>query len=265
MALFQALEEMKARGLIAIRLLCLFFLLAGISGCMRLSEGKPPGPWYDAYLPIEDPDSNAFIVQTLEKASAEFGEPLIPVNKVLLRRSRKAPEALRFRLAEDFSLTQCVDPTNGIFVIYIGVDPDDRNYHALLGHECAHLLNPYITDWYMEGIATVFSEQACEAAGMEWGNWKRHFTRSRRLPYALSYRMMLELQEAIPSAYPLLMQYTAPAKRKGDWLRIDIDAWLAALPEADRSEALRIIEPFSDSLRRNVSAQYEFEVPEALK
>ena len=104
---------------------------------MQLSDGKPPGPWHDAYQPINDPASEVFIAQAMQKTMEEFGLPVIPVNKVLLRRSTPVPEARRYRIGRDFSLTECVDSTNGIFVIYLAVDPGHQNYFPLLGHECA--------------------------------------------------------------------------------------------------------------------------------
>ena len=241
---------------------CIFFSL---TGCMSLSSNTPPGAWHDAYQPIIDPASLSFVSNGLAQASAEFGEPAIPVKQVLLRRSRKTEAARRYRIAEDFSLTQCVDSTNGIFVIYIGVDSDHRNYYALLGHECAHLINPNITDWYMEGIATVFSEEFCESMNVEWGDWRRHFMRSRRDSYALSYRMMLELKESFPAEYSSLVLYPVSNGKGGEWLRIDIDAWLASLPEDRRPEALDIIEPYVSVLRKKTNKQYSFEIPEALK
>jgi hypothetical protein len=242
----------------------LLFLLM-LSGCLSLSDGRPPGPWHEAYQPIDDAASETFITRSLEMAVAKFGDPVIPVNKVMLRRSRKTAEARRYRIGEDFSLTECVDSTNGVFVIYIGVDVGHPNYFALLGHECAHLINPHITDWYMEGIATCFSEQACEAQGKEWGNWKRHFMKSRREPYALSYRMMLDLESALPEAYPTMLRYTAPNGKGPPWLHIDIDAWLATLPAERRGEALGIIEPHVPVLKKEVNRQYGFEVPLALR
>jgi len=263
MTLFLVLEK---KGTVARLLpLCLFLLVALLPGCMHLSDSNPPGPWHEAYQPIDDPDSHAFIFQTLEMAKSEFGDPVIPVNKVLLRRSRKTEAARRYRIGEDFSLTECVDTTNGVFVIYMGVDPEHQNYYALLGHECAHLLNPRITDWYMEGIATAFSEQVCAELGKEWGNWKRHFMRSRRAPYALSYRMMLELQEAFSSEYPALVRHTAPRGADSDWQCIEIDLWLETLPQERREDALAIIEPYVKTLRKSVSSQYDFKVPQALE
>jgi len=258
--LWSAIESWRTQCL-----LLLLFLLLSVSGCMSLSNGKPPGPWHDAYQPIEDADTEAFLAEVLELARAEFGEPVIPINRILLRRSRKTLEASRYRIGEDFSLTECVDPTNGVFVVYIGVDPGHSNYYALLAHECVHLLNPQITDWYMEGIATVFSEQACAVLDKEWGDWKRHFIKSRRDPYALSYRMMSELLDMFPEHYPQLIHYTAPnGNGSAQWQRIDIDLWIGSLPEGRQQEALDIIDPYIDVLRRNTGKLYDFAVPSGL-
>jgi hypothetical protein len=246
-------------------LLLLLFLSLVVSGCMSLSNGRPPGPWSDAYQPIEDPDTDAFLAEVLELARAEFGEPAIPINQILLRRSRKTQEARPYRIGEDFSLTECTDPTNGLFVVYIGVDPGHSNYYALLAHECVHLLNPYVTDWYMEGIATVFSEQACSEVGEEWGDWKRHFMRSRRDPYALSYRMMSELRDAFPDHYPTLVHCTAPnGNGSSPWQRIDIDQWIGSLPDERHEEALDIIDPYIDVLIKHTGKVYDFAVPSEL-
>lgn len=243
----------------------LYLMAFLFSGCVGMTDGKPPGPWYDAYEPITDPETEAFVFQSLEKAKAQFGEPVVPVDKVIFRRSRKTEAAEKYRIGEDFSLTQCIDSTNGVFVIYIGVDPDHQNFYPLLGHECAHLINAKITDWYMEGIATVFSEEVCEEAGKEWGNWKRHFMRSRKDPYGLSYRMMNDLQDAFPDQYPELLQFAVHNGKGPEWLKIDIDAWLATLPGDGVDEALDIIQPHVKVLRRRVNEQYGFSVPEVLQ
>ena len=241
------------------------FIFFALTGCMNLSSSTPPGAWHDAYQPIDDPASLAFISNGLARATAEFGEPVIPIKTILLRRSRKTEEAYRYRIGEDFSLTQCVDSTNGLFVIYIGVDPEHRNYYALLGHECAHLINPQITDWYMEGVATGFSEELCEAMDVEWGDWRRHFMRSRRDAYALSYRMMLELKEAFPNDYFTLLENPLSNGQESEWLHVDIDSWLASLPKNRRLEALDIIDPYVSILRKKTNEQYSFQIPDALK
>lgn len=244
--------------------LCLFLLLIALTGCLRLSEGKPPGPWHASYQPINHPESEAFISLAFEEAVAQFGEPVIPVNQVILLRSKKTLEARRYRLGEDFSLTECVDSTNGVFAIYLAVDPGHANYFPLLAHECAHLIDPRIFDWYMEGMATLFSEQVCRDTGRPWGNWQRHFTRSRREPYALSYRMMLELQEEFPSEYPSIIRFVAENGGGGRRLHIDIDAWLETLSASRRAVAIEIISDYSGGLLRKTSDQYYFATPASL-
>lgn len=241
--------------------LLLLFLSLLLTGCAGLMSSRPPGPWHEAYQPIEDAESEKFLSDALRAAVAAFGEPSIPVHRILLRRSRRTEAALRYRIAEDFSLTECIDPTNGVFVVYIGVDPDHSNYHALLAHESVHLLNPYITDWYMEGIATVFSEQYCAGQAKEWGDWKRHFTKSRRDPYALSYRMMLDLQMAFPENYARMVRYAVSRDAESRWLRIDIDRWIASLPAERRQEAREIIDPYASVLRRHTGPVYGFSAP----
>ncbi len=241
--------------------LSLVLLLLGVSGCVRLSDNRPPGLWHEAYEPINDLESDVFVAKSLGRAIAEFGAPAIPVNKVMLRRSRKTAEARRYRISEDFSLTECADSTNGLFIIYLAVDPGHRNYFPLLGHECAHLLNPYIFDWYMEGFATVFSERICEEAGREWGDWKRHFERTRRDPYGLSYRMMRDLQQEFPDEYPSIIRFTAENGGGAGRRHIDIDAWLATLPPDRCDVALEIISGYVDALRREISEQYYFSPP----
>jgi predicted DNA-binding transcriptional regulator AlpA len=247
------------------QVLCLFLMGTLLSGCLSLSKTTLPDPWYTAYQPITDPESVAFVELALGKAEDAFGRPVIPVNKVILRHSQKTEAAWRYRIEEGFSRTVCEDTTNGVFVICIGESLDHPNFFPLLGHECAHLLNPHITDWYMEGIASVFSEQMCREFGRAWGDWERHFKRSRRGPYALSYRMMRELQQTFPDQYPLIPRFTTANRTRKGWLRIDIDAWLADLTEDQRDEALDIIEPYVKKLNRKVSPQYDFTVPAELK
>lgn len=251
----------SAQHILLRKVLCLFLLLSTLSGCVRLSVDKPPGPWHEVYQSIRDAESEAFVARVFDQAMVQFGAPAIPVEQILLRRSKKTAEAQCYRIAENFSLTECVDSTNGVFAIYLAVDPGHPNYYPLLGHECAHLLNPYILDWYMEGLATLFSEQVCRENHQPWGNWARHFSRSRRDPYALSYRMMRDLQARFPQRYPAIVQCVAEAESGDGNLRIDIDRWLQTLPADCRDEARRIIAPYTKVLMRRASEQYNFVAP----
>ena len=228
-------------------------------------DGMPPGPAHEAYEPLDDPAAETFFFECLEKAEAAFGEPSIPVKKIHFRRSRKTEAAKRYRIAENFSLTQCIDSTNGVFVVYIGVDPGQQNYYPLLGHESAHLINAHIMDWYMEGLATLFSEEMCKAADKSWGDWGRHFRRSRKDPYGRSYRLMRDLQLACPDEYAAIVQHVEPNARNPEWLQIDIDGWLDTLNDEQYAAALDIIEPHLKVLKKHARVYYTIKIPAALK
>ena len=232
-----------------------------LSACTPLLNSPPPVPWQEAYQPLNDPAAEAFIHSGLAQAEAEFGPSAFPVKKVLLRRSKKRASVQNYALAENFSLTEAVEKKKGVFAIYIGVDPSDPEYYPMLGHECAHLLNPFIFDWYMEGFATVFSEEICNKTGHDWSVWKKRFKKNRHEPYACSYRMMRDLKRAFPSAYSSFLHYAKPNPKIPGRDYIDINAWLDSLPPNRRAEAVNIIEPNVKLLRHRSGAQYHFEVP----
>lgn len=228
-------------------------------------NGMPDGPAYMAYEELNAPEAEAFFFQCLETLQEEYGPPEIPVNKVIFRRSKKTEEASRYRIAEDFSRTQCIDVTNGVFVVYIGADPKHRDFYPLLTHECGHFINAHIMDWYMEGFATLFSEEVCAKYGKEWGSWERHFNRSRKHPYARSYRMMRDLKAASPGAFPSLIRCVEPNAQNPEWLQIDVDAWLDKLDDDQYYEALDIIEPHLKLLKKYDQVYYTVKVPAGLK
>jgi hypothetical protein len=256
------MKPIKAQSFFKRKMLCLSLCLIAVAGCTQLSSEKPPGPWHTAYQPINDATSQQFIQTALAEATKQFGAPVIPVKKVLLRRSKKSSTAKGYRVAEDFSLTECVDPTNGIFAIYLAVDPSHPDYFPLLGHECTHLINANIFDWYMEGIATRFSEQICAKTGKPWSNWTKRFGKNKRDPYALSYRMMHELQTQFPAEYPRIVQHIGLGEN--GHLRVDIDGWLCTLSASQRTQALKIITPYIKLLIHHTGVGYNFTVPAAL-
>lgn len=242
----------------------LFFLFVELLGCKQLSNEELPCSWQEAYLPINDQETDQFVAHAFHEAIAQFGRPVIPVKKVLLRRSKKKDEVDQYRIAENFSLTTCIDPTNGVFVIYIAVDPSHPNYFPLLGHECLHLLNVHIFDWYMEGMATRFSEEICTKNGKPWGNWKHRFERSRREPYAVSYRMMRDLQKKCPTHYSKLIHAVRENGKGSAKLCIDIDRWLKTLSSAEHKRALQTLAPYVKILKNQDREGYNFITPAAL-
>ncbi|MCF7848232.1 MAG: hypothetical protein K9M45_05220 [Kiritimatiellales bacterium] len=255
----------KARRILSWKVPCLFLLLCALPGCQTLINDKPPIPWHECYEPLDSPAAEAFVFQALEEAVPRFGKPAVPVGSLQLRRSRKTSNVRNYRLAENFTLTECVDSDKGEFVIYMAVEPGHESFYPLLGHECFHLLNPMIFDWYMEGAATVFSEEICRANGVSWATWEKRFRRDKhRKPYSASYWMMKELKEAVPSDYPRFLRFTVPAAEE-DRRQIDIDAWLNTLPASDRAQAVDVISRWMKILKRRASEDYNFTVPKELK
>ena len=37
------------------------------------------------------------------------------------------------------------------------------------------IINPYIKDWYMEGLATLFAEEYCSSKNLLPKNWKKSY------------------------------------------------------------------------------------------
>jgi len=255
----------RARHILLWKVTCLFLLLSMLSGCRSLIDAPPPFPWHECYEPLESLAAEKFVSQALEKAVSIYGEPVVSVQSVLLRHSSKTHKVRNYRLAVNFNLTECLDPEKGLFAIYLAAEPDSEDFYPILGHECFHLLNPYIFDWYMEGAATVFSEEFCRECGVSWAAWEKRFRREgKKKPYSASYWMMKELKQAVPGHYPQIIRYTATSGKK-DRLSIDIDAWLDTLSESERIRALNIISRWMKILKRRESKVYHFTVPAELK
>lgn len=232
------------------------------TACTHLVETPPPGSWDTAYQPINDSASDQFVANALKQAISEFGSPLLPVQKVQLRRSQKTDAVKNYRLAEDFSLTECTDPSNGVCTVYLGVEPSDPAYFPMLGHECGHLLNPFLFDWYMEGFCTLLSEQVCARQGKDWTVWRKKFAKKRHDPYAASYQMMRDLQKAFPEEYAQFLRFAVSTPNFPERQHIDIQAWIATLPIEQRALAKKIIMKHSKTLHHYSGAQYHFEVPQ---
>ncbi len=246
---------MFLRGLFLSALLLLVF------GCFSLSDHELPVPLVDCYEPIDDPLSIQFIDQVLKMARMEFGAPAWEVREVRLLRSRKKAAWKQLRIKEDFSLTEVVDTTNRVVAVYISEDPGNPQYFPLLAHECVHVLNPLVRDWYMEGMASVFALKVCRDLGRPDAGWAARFEHDRLEPYACSFRMMSALQEHFPDEYSMMIQHAVADTERPGWQRIDIDGWIALLPPERRTEAYEVITPFAKILKRHVSDEIAFTAP----
>ena len=245
-------------------------LLVGCSllaqGCKTLLHEKPPCPWYAVYEPVSYPLAHRFAWDAFMKAQQAYGPARVPVRTILLRYTKKLDAYHRYAVAEDFSLTECADASNGLMVVYVDCLPDDPAFFPTLAHECAHLLNPYIKDWYMEGFATLFSDRYCHYLHYDWSAWEDRFgSPLKKGPYALSYRMMRELQGACPMEYDRILHFVAEDDRGPNALHIDIDRWLETLPPERQAEALGIIEKYAPLLHHYASEKASFTLPQELK
>ena len=80
-----------------------------------------------------------------------------------MRYSLKNEGALRYGIAERFSLMEVVDAERGVFCIYVSVPPSHKRFYFLLGHEIGHLLHPdAVDDAAEERFCSAFAGQLCE-------------------------------------------------------------------------------------------------------
>ena len=77
-------------------------------------------------------------------------------------------------------LCELLDAKEGVCVLYLTRNPNEEGFYDELGHEVFHLLNPKYTDWFMEGWASVFSEDFAKRKGKSWEVWKKLLMISQR-------------------------------------------------------------------------------------
>lgn len=88
--------------------------------------------------------------------------------------------------------------------------------------------------------------------------------KSRREPYALAYRMMLDMKEAFPGEYSKIQRFSVPNGYGAEWQMININGWLSILSEEGREKAVGLIEPNVNVLERQVNHMYSFQAPDEL-
>ena len=206
--------------------------------------------WKNYYQEIQHSPSDKFIQGALNEAIALYGKPSFEINKIHLVRSKKKPEFNHLLIQEDFSLTEVINSTNGIVVIYIGVNIDNENYYPLLAHEVFHLLNPYIKDWYMEGLASSFAEEYCLKCNLLSDGWIERFTNKKNDPYVTSFNMMNDIKSIFPNSHQNILQFTTKDIKNKNWIKIDINEWLNTYSYKDRTVLVDIIKIYEKRLKR---------------
>ena len=239
-------------------------LLISAVSCVRLSPYPPPTvAWHRLYQPLEDPDAVLWVAAAYEQVIAEWGTPAHVWSDWMLLRSEKRSDVV-YQVKEGFSLTEIIDDKNHRAAIYVGEESSHPAYPLLLAHEAAHLFNPYITDWYMEGAATLFAIEFCASRGVSTAVWEEAFKKNKNDPYANAYQLMRELKSAFPDTYAQLIHTTERIHKQACWQRIDIDRWLDQRSESDRARALTIIHAYADQLQKQSDSAVVFTTPQSL-
>ena len=154
--------------------------------------------------------------------------------------------------------------SNGNFVIYLGVEENSDLIWFLLAHEVMHLLNPFIQDWYMEGLASYFAVQFCQQENVKLGGWLNIFNKIKENPYACSYRMIRDIAEVTPEALRSMRNYTLTNKKYPNTLKIDVDRWLASMSVSDRNTVLAKIRPYMKEMKKYSNSRISFTIPSAI-
>gem|GEM_PF-5837174 len=203
--------------------------------------------------PDRDPEAQA----ALERRGRQRLARLLP-HSVL-----PAPDR-RVRLREGFELCETVDPARGVYALYVQSPPEVPAFWLELAHETAHLLNPRIRDWHMEGLCSVFAEHMARRTGRTWGPWGRRFAARRtRDPYAVSYELMKAVDRSAGDRMRTLLQYTAPGPRGR--LRLDMEAWCETLDPPQYLDVLRALRRWGPVLERCGGRSNAFVWPEDLR
>lgn len=174
----------------------------------------------------------------------------------------EAKEAIR----EGFNLCEHVSSDPGTFVLYIGVPVSDEAFHLWLFHEAAHLLNPDLKDWYVEGFNNVFTERVAKAQDLSWKPWQKRFRKERLLwwgdlpPYAAAYQMMQEIRATVPEEFKRLLSFTSRTKGEKTTEHIAIKEWLTELSSADRRRVKNVIDKYADAFQ-DTAKPYAFQCP----
>jgi hypothetical protein len=201
---------------------------------------------FKQYPSIDDPEVNSFIKQGLSYAIELYGEPRIPVNRVMLR---YRPEG---------ALTNLTDSRNGIFTIFLSRKINEYSFYGQLAHEIAHLLNAQLFDAYIEGLNTVFSEKLLKRSGRDWSGWEDYYREYDNPFYSATYFMMKEVTEiAGESAIRSFLSYAKYRSDNSQRMYIDIEEWISSLPAGKRGQVTNVILRHAEHVHKSANGTRE--------
>lgn len=152
----------------------------------------------------------------------------------------------------------------GHYVLWLSAPAEAEEFPAQLGHETFHLLNNRLYDWYVEGLASLFSEAEAERQGLSWQGTREYFRARRESdPYALAYWLMRELQAAAGAGMRTFLAHAVWTDPERTRMHIDINGWLASLPPEAARAARAIITSQAQQMLALAGGGNHFAVPGA--
>jgi len=228
----------------------LFFIIL-FSSYSNASEIKTN--WYKSYPKIENIEAKEYLNDGIRYSIKQFGNPNIYINQVNLRLSKPLEKNLR----SNFQICEITDSKEGIFTIYLSRLPSEYAFYGQLGHEIFHLLNAKISDAYVEGLSTVFSEMLIIKNGKNWSRWLQYYQAGNEPFYANSYFMMKKIVSivGIDNMHNFL-SYTVYKDNREETMYLDINSWLKTLSLIKQTKVIEVIDLYSkeiiDSKKENV-------------
>lgn len=183
---------------------------------------------------ITNPAVYTMAAKTLTSAQKSFGPAITNIKQILI-----------FHRPGPHCQTMMWDADKGIFCIFMANQNMDAFFQGNLGHELLHLLNAKLCDPYVEGVCSVFGEEALDDETKR----KAYDGLLNATPfYRETYLMMKEVKKSIsPQSYESIFRYASydPAKR---WMHIEIDQWLKSIPESEQQTARTVIGKYADDV-----------------
>jgi hypothetical protein len=205
--------------------------------------------WPSQYKKIDDPSAMELLQKGKELAEEIFGEPSIKIQTVDLRLSEPVDDTASIK--RNFLLCELVDETTGSFCIYVSENVGGQNFEGQLAQEIPHLLNAKLYDAYVEGLNTVFAERFLKKLGRDWTRWENHFARGGAPFYKATYEMMREVWNLVrPEDLRSILGFAEPCAENSAEMRINIDAWIASLPDVSRAAVAAAILRHADDVER---------------
>ena len=210
------------------------------------------------YEKFDHLEGEIFLKESIDYSIMKYGDHKIKLKKIYLYQSKKRTEFSHLLLKENFSLVEVRSNQFEYANIYIGVDINHPSYYPLIAHESFHLLNPYINDWYMEGMASVFAEEFCLLKGIDAEKWVDYFNNK---PYQQSFYMMKKLKNKLSEDYKSLIYYVKKNDENDIWSQIDINKWIKSLSKENQLLAYEIIQPYTKILKQYSTPDIKFMSP----